>query len=153
MTKVLGKHTIKFGGHFIDVITTNYFIQRVRGDYEYSTLEQYLQDLTPDVLGERSAGPTSYPAGFLQNAAFVNDDYRILPNLTLNLGLALRVRHHAGRLALSATTALQPTSTVASPLPIRCSAQPTLLRELGLPTRPARTARGPSVAASASLTI
>ncbi len=87
MTKVLGKHTLKFGYHFTDVILTNYFIQRVNGNYEYSTLQQYLQDLTPDVFGERSAGPTSYPAGFLENVAFFNDDFRILPNLTLNLGL------------------------------------------------------------------
>jgi Carboxypeptidase regulatory-like domain len=87
MTKVLGKHTLKFGYHFTDVILTNYFIQRVNGNYEYSTLQQYLEDLTPDVFGERSAGPTSYPAGFLENVAFFNDDFRILPNLTLNLGL------------------------------------------------------------------
>jgi Carboxypeptidase regulatory-like domain len=87
VSKVTGKHTIKFGYHFTDVILTNYFIQRVLGNYEYSTLQQYLLDLTPDVLGERSAGPTSYPAGFLQNEAFVNDDFRIRPNLTLNLGL------------------------------------------------------------------
>ena len=60
-TKVAGRHTIKFGYSFTDVILTNYFIQRVRGEYEYSTLQQYLYDLTPDVLGERSAGPTAYP--------------------------------------------------------------------------------------------
>jgi hypothetical protein len=87
VSKVWGKHNIKAGYHFTDVILTNYFIQRVTGNYEYNSLEQYLLDLTPDVLGERSAGPTSYPAGFLQHEAFVNDDYRVLPNLTLNLGL------------------------------------------------------------------
>ena len=36
VTKVWGKHTLKFGGSFIDMIATNYFIQRVTGNYEYS---------------------------------------------------------------------------------------------------------------------
>jgi len=87
LTKVWGKHTIKAGYSLTDVILTNYFIQRVTGNYEYANLSQYLFDLTPDVLGERSAGPTSYPTGSLQHSAFVNDDYRITKNLTLNLGL------------------------------------------------------------------
>jgi Carboxypeptidase regulatory-like domain/TonB dependent receptor len=87
VSKVWGKHTLKFGGSFIDMIATNYFIQRVTGNYEYSSLDLYLTDVAPDVLGERSAGATSYPVGFLQWAGYVNDDYKILPNLTLNLGL------------------------------------------------------------------
>src|SRR5580704_7095457 len=87
VSKVWGKHTLKFGGSFIDMIATNYFIQRVTGNYEYSTLAQYLTDVAPDVLGERSAGATSYPVGFLQWAGYANDDYKILPNLTINLGL------------------------------------------------------------------
>ena len=51
VSKILGKHNLKFGYHFTDVILTNYFIQRVRGDYDYSTLQQFLFDLTPDTLG------------------------------------------------------------------------------------------------------
>ncbi len=86
LIKTVGRHTIKVGYSFTDVILTNYFIQRVRGDYEYKNLGQYLQDLTPNVLGERSAG-SSDPCGFLMHAAFVNDDFRIRPNFTLNLGV------------------------------------------------------------------
>jgi len=85
--KVAGRHTIKFGYAFTDVILTNYFIQRVRGEYEYSSLQRYLYDQVPDVLGERSAGPSAFPTGFLESAAFANDDIRVRPNLTLNLGV------------------------------------------------------------------
>ncbi|MGH9667939.1 MAG: TonB-dependent receptor domain-containing protein, partial [Bryobacteraceae bacterium] len=40
------------------------------------------------VNGERSVGTANgVPFGFLQHAAYVNDDWRIRPNLTFNLGL------------------------------------------------------------------
>jgi hypothetical protein len=86
-TKVWGKHTFKAGGTLIDMIASNFFIQRVTGNYEYGNLETFLTDQAPDVLGERSAGATSYPVGFLQWAGYFNDDFRLRPNLTINLGV------------------------------------------------------------------
>jgi len=94
LTKTFGSHTIKAGYSFSDVILTGTFVQRARGDYDYVNLEQYLLDMSPTggnlsgVAGERSVGANNgVPFGFLSHAAFVNDDYRIRPNLTINLGL------------------------------------------------------------------
>jgi hypothetical protein len=87
-TRILGRHTIKMGYDFHDIIANNIFIQRLRGDYDYTNLNQYLLDLSPDDLGQRSAGSLNgIPVGFLQHAAFVNDDFRLRPNFTINLGL------------------------------------------------------------------
>jgi len=87
VSKVWGRHTLKFGGSLIDMIATNYFIQRVTGNYEYSNIGLYLTDVEPDVLGERSAGATSYPVGFLQWAGYAADDFKVTSNLTINVGL------------------------------------------------------------------
>jgi hypothetical protein len=92
VTKVTGHHTIKGGYDFSDTILTSYFIQRVRGEYEYNAnggggLQRYLYDLPPDGVGEISAGNPFHPDGFLQHALWLNDDYRFRPNLTFNLGV------------------------------------------------------------------
>jgi hypothetical protein len=65
LTKTMGHHTFKVGYQFQDVIASNSFVQRSRGDYDYSTLDLYLHDLSPDSLGKRSVNvsgviPTGY---------------------------------------------------------------------------------------------
>lgn len=88
LTKTWGHHSFKVGYQFQDIIATNSFIQRARGDYGYSTLDLYLRDLSPDVIGQRSVGVAGgIPVGYLFHTAYFNDDYRIRPNLTLNLGV------------------------------------------------------------------
>lgn len=82
-----GRHTLKFGWEGRKYISSQFFTQRVRGDYEYNSLERYLLDLTPDSLAERSIGAAPYSGNAISNYAFVNDAYRVRPDLTLNLGL------------------------------------------------------------------
>ena len=92
ITRTFQRHTLKAGYDFRDVILSTSFVSYPNGDYWYSSVGRYLSDLTPDYFGERFLGANGpltgpMPAGFLQNAAYLQDDYRILPNLTLNLGV------------------------------------------------------------------
>lgn len=88
LTWLRGNHTLKFGGDLRWIISPQSFSQRVRGDYEYLTTETFLLDLSPDAFGERNAGNNIYYGNQKVLYAFAQDDWRIRPNFTLNLGLS-----------------------------------------------------------------
>jgi hypothetical protein len=82
-----GNHNIKFGADARKLISPEQFTQRARGAYEYGSLGLYLQDLSPDVLGERSLGAPTYYGDQIASYYYINDTYRMRPNFTVNLGL------------------------------------------------------------------
>ena len=82
-----GKHTFKFGGEYRKVISPQHFIQRERGDYDYSVLDLFLRDQVPDAIAERNVGSSQYYGDLYSIYWFANDTFRIRPNLSLNLGL------------------------------------------------------------------
>ncbi len=84
---IRGNHTFKFGTEFRDYISPQFFTQRSRGDYEYTDIALYLQDITPDFLAQRNIGGRTYYGNQLATYTYAQDTWRIRPNLTLNLGV------------------------------------------------------------------
>jgi hypothetical protein len=82
-----GKHDLKFGIDARDLIAASTFIQRARGDYEYTTLSNYLHDISPDYLAQRNVGGRPYSGNQTAFSAYANDNWKITPNLTINLGI------------------------------------------------------------------
>jgi hypothetical protein len=87
LTWTKGHHTLKFGIEGRKYISPQSFTQRSRGDYDYTESDLFLRDQTPDFLAERSLGNPVYYGDQSAVYFFINDDWRIRPNLTLNLGV------------------------------------------------------------------
>jgi hypothetical protein len=81
-----GNHSLKFGGDFRKLISPQTFVQRARGEYEFSSVADFLLDLSP-VFGERNVGASKYYGDQRLLFAYVQDDWRLRPNLTVNLGV------------------------------------------------------------------
>jgi hypothetical protein len=82
-----GHHDLKFGFDGRDLIAASTFIQRSRGDYEWTTLQKYLSDTNPDVIAQRNPTGKPYSGNNTAFYWFVNDNWRLRPNLTVNLGV------------------------------------------------------------------
>jgi carboxypeptidase family protein len=84
---VKGNHTLKFGIEGRKYISPQLFIQRSRGDYEWSTLDRYARDLVPDGIAQRSVGSVGYNGNQYGIFWYANDVWKIRPNLSVNLGV------------------------------------------------------------------
>ncbi|MBO0861297.1 MAG: TonB-dependent receptor [Chloracidobacterium sp.] len=87
LSYLFGNHSTKFGVDIRKLISPQSFVQRQRGDYEYNSTDLFLRDISPDNFGERTVGASPYEGNQKLLFAFAQDDWRIRPNFTLNLGV------------------------------------------------------------------
>ncbi len=82
-----GNHAFKFGFDGRKYISPQGFTQRSRGEYEYSTLENYLRDLQPDEFAARGVGNYTYYGDQIALYGYAQDTWKATPNLSVNLGV------------------------------------------------------------------
>jgi Carboxypeptidase regulatory-like domain/TonB dependent receptor len=82
-----GKHSFQFGFDGFSWISPQSFVQRSRGDYEWSFLSDYMFDYYPDYIAQRSLGGQEYSGNQYLYGVYGNDSWKLLPNFTVNIGL------------------------------------------------------------------
>jgi hypothetical protein len=87
LTWTKGNHSLKFGFDGWSSISPTSFTQRSRGDYEWNFLSDYLYDNDPDALAQRGLGNVTYYQNQQLLGFYGNDNWKIRPNLSINLGL------------------------------------------------------------------
>jgi len=87
---VRGSHSLKFGIEGQKYIAPTNGLPRARGEWDYTSLSQLVNDFVPNGAPNkalRGAGSGSVPENYPAIYWFVQDDWKLTPRLTLNLGL------------------------------------------------------------------
>ncbi|HEY9285720.1 MAG TPA: TonB-dependent receptor [Pyrinomonadaceae bacterium] len=82
---VTGNHALKFGYNMLLYHLNSFFAPNLRGTVIYPSIGEFLFDQNATIA--RYAGTGSVDARTYEHSFFVQDDWRVNPDLTLNLGL------------------------------------------------------------------
>jgi hypothetical protein len=83
----VGRHNILFGADARRFIGAENFPQLGAGSYLYGTLAGFVANLPPDLSGERAIGSLRYDTNQWDTYAYVKDEWRVRPNMEVDLGL------------------------------------------------------------------
>ena len=87
---IRGAHSFKAGIEGKQYISPTNGLPRARGEWDYTSLSQLVNDFVPNGAPNkalRGAGSGSVPENYKALYWFVQDDWKVTPRLTLNLGL------------------------------------------------------------------
>jgi hypothetical protein len=84
-----GPHTIKFGSEYRRWIAPSNFLPRERGEWDYANLQTLINDQVPNGFNQalRGAGSGAFDGNQRAIYGFVQDDWKITPRFTVNLGV------------------------------------------------------------------
>jgi outer membrane receptor protein involved in Fe transport len=95
VTYLLGSHTLKGGFDYSHDDILNYFPGNFSGSYQFDSIADFNTGKASRFLqafaGPGTTGPTTHP-DIAESALFLQDEWRLMPSLTLNLGLRYDVQ-------------------------------------------------------------
>jgi hypothetical protein len=85
-----GRHSVKFGGEFNHFPETDFGIPYLNGFFVFTSFADFIQS-NPN-LSLYAEGPSAYPLTYNAGAAYIQDDFKATPQLTLSLGLRYEIQ-------------------------------------------------------------
>ena len=85
VSHLLGKHTFKFGFEYVDILADGDTYPNAYGTIKFTTLESFLQGTTNG--GSIEYGNPDQNSRAHWFGVFAQDDWRLTPRVTMNLGL------------------------------------------------------------------